>query len=199
MDKSDENLIEEYLKGRQSAFEELTQRHLKSVYSFALRFVGSEADAEDVAQETFLKAWKNLKKYRKESSKFKTWTLRIARNTAIDFLRKKKHVPISRFDTEGGNVLAETVPDPGALAEELMIKLDDTNILTRALSQLSAEHREILLLHYMSGLTFEDIGDALDEPANTVKSRHRRALMVLRKLLKPRASSAGTKKPSRDV
>src|ERR1700761_954795 len=111
--RSDEELIAAYLSGEEAAFGELTQRHLRQVYSFALRLVGDSAAAEDISQETFLKAWKSLQKYDESSSKFKTWLLRIARNTAIDYLRKKKHVPLSYFENNtGGNVLAETVADP---------------------------------------------------------------------------------------
>src|ERR1700744_165295 len=112
MDRSDEELITAYLSGEEAAFGELTQRHLRGVYSFALRLVGDAAAADDISQETFLKAWKSLKKYNEKSRKFKTGWLRIAGNTAIDYLRKKKHVPLSHFENEaGGNVLAETVAD----------------------------------------------------------------------------------------
>src|ERR1700674_1494616 len=88
MDKTDEELVAYYLRGdEKAAFSDLVERHLKGVYSFALRFVGSKEEAEDIAQETFFKAWKNLKKYQQQTSKFKTWLLHIARNSAIDFLR----------------------------------------------------------------------------------------------------------------
>src|SRR6266576_2291365 len=92
---SDEELIADYLRGDEAAFGVSTGRHLSGVYSFALRLVGDSAAAEDIAQETFVKAWRSLKKYDSKTSRFKTWVLRIARNTAIDFLRKKKNIPIS--------------------------------------------------------------------------------------------------------
>ena len=99
------------LTGDESAFAELTKRHLSGVYSFVVRYVGNAEEAEDITQDTFLKAWKSLKKYDPSSSKFKTWLFRIARNTSIDFLRKKKHVPFSQFETEGGvNVLNRNCP-----------------------------------------------------------------------------------------
>lgn len=186
MERTDEELIADYLSGEEAAFGELTNRHLRGVYSFALRLVGDAAAAEDISQETFLKAWKSLKKYNQASSKFKTWLLRIARNTAIDYLRKKKHIPLSAFENEaGGNVLAETVADTGELAPTMLERLDDARELHEVLAQLSPKHREILLLYYSNDLTFEEIAQMLGEPANTVKSRHRRALVALRTLIAP--------------
>ncbi|MDE1924633.1 MAG: RNA polymerase sigma factor [Patescibacteria group bacterium] len=190
MDKTDEELVADYLGGEENAFGELAKRHLPSAYSFALRFVGSREEAEDIAQETFLKAWKNLKQYRKEASKFKTWLLRITRNTAIDFLRKKKNIAFSGFENESGeNVLAETVADQSPLPEELFAKAGDSQEVNQALLQLSPRHRELLLLYYTNDLTFQEIGEVLGESQNTTKSRHRRALQALRKILEQRGHS----------
>lgn len=184
MDSTDEELIAHYLTGEESAFAELTRRHLAGVYSFVLRFVGNSEEAEDITQESFLKAWKSLKKYDPSSSKFKTWLFRIARNSAIDFLRKKKHVPFSYFETpEGSNVLTETVASDDELPDALMMRLEDAKELHATLERLPAKAREILLLYYTNEFTFEEIGEMLGEPTNTVKSRHRRALQALRKIL----------------
>lgn len=189
MDQTDEELVASYVAGNEGAFAELVERHLKTVYSFVVRFVGSKEEAEDISQETFLKAWKNIRKYESKTSKFKTWILRIARNTAIDHLRKKKHIPFSQFSakTESGDdgaaLFAETVPDTSPLPSELFATIENSEILAGALEQLSPEYREVLLLHYQSGLTFLEIGEALGEPQNTVKSRHHRALKTLRKVL----------------
>ncbi len=184
MERSDEELLAAYVRGDEHAFTQLVERHLKTVYSFVVRCVGDEQDAEDIVQETFLKAWKNAKTYREEASKFKTWVLRIARNAAIDHLRKRKHVPFSAFDTdEGVNMLAETVPDTEALPDEQFAKAQDVELLNRALLTLPPEAREILLLHYTNGLTFLEIGEMLQQPQNTVKSRHHRAVLSLRKAL----------------
>src|SRR3974390_42366 len=126
MDRTDEELIAGYVQGDEEAFTLLVQRHLKTVYSFVVRFVGDEQEAEDIVQETFLKAWKSARHYRAEASRFKTWILRIARNTAIDYLRKKKHIVFSAFENEHGqNILAETVPDHGELPDERFAKGQD--------------------------------------------------------------------------
>ncbi len=181
MDRTDEDLLAAFIRGDEEAFSILVERHLRTVYSFVMRFVGDSHDAEDIVQDTFLKAWKSAAQYRVEASKFKTWVLRIARNTAIDFLRKRKHIPFSEFDTDTGqNVLLETIEDTTELADELFARAEDSEVLTQALKVLSHSAREILILHYTNGLTFLEIGEILGEPQNTVKSRHHRAILTLR-------------------
>ena len=198
MDPSDEELIVAFIDGDDAAYATLVERHLKAVYSFVMRFVGDAHDAEDITQDTFLKAWKSAKQYREEASKFKTWILRIARNTAIDHLRKRKNVPFSQFDTdEGVNLLAETVADPEALPDELFASVQDAEVVRKAVDRLAPEAREILLLHYTNGLTFLEIGETLGEPQNTVKSRHHRAILNLRKMLT--AGDEGTRASRKDV
>jgi len=83
MDETDQQLIESYFDGDEAALAVLVNRYLKPVYNFAFRLTGNQADAEDVSQETFLKAWKNIKKFRADEN-FKAWILKIARNTAYD-------------------------------------------------------------------------------------------------------------------
>ena len=98
-------------------------------------------------------------------------------------------MPFSQFETEEGvNVLTETVPDTEELPDALLIKLEDAKELRKTLEKLPPKAREVLLLYYTNDLTFEDIGEMLGEPTNTVKSRHRRALQSLRKILQGPAS-----------
>ncbi|HWB33794.1 MAG TPA: sigma-70 family RNA polymerase sigma factor [Candidatus Paceibacterota bacterium] len=183
MGRSDEELIAAYLAGEEGAFALVVERHLKSVYSFARRFANREEDAEDIVQDTFLKAWKSVNRYDPESSKFKTWLMRIARNTTIDHMRKKKSLPMSYFDTDDGNVVLEGLEDAAPLPDEAFLRTQSDENVRRAVEELKPAQREVVLLHYMSGLTFEEIGQALDKPPNTVKSIHRRALIALRTLL----------------
>jgi len=190
MDLSDEELIDAYLGGDEDAFPLLLQRHLADVYNFARRLGGGE-DADDVTQEVFLKVWKNLKLYRRANAKFRTWLFSIARNTTIDFLRKKKHIAFSEFDTpEGGNPLTETLADETPEPDELFAQAESAQQLERALQALSPRAREVLLLRYREDLTFDEIGAVLKEPLNTVKSRHRRALAALRDILKKNQNGA---------
>jgi RNA polymerase sigma-70 factor (ECF subfamily) len=192
---TDEELVAIYLAhGDEAAFAELVKRHLSGVYTFALRLVGSEPAAEDISQEVFLKAWKSIKRYDSTVSKFKTWLLRIARNTSIDYLRKRKHIPFSEASRHAEEedaadaLFAERIVDTAPLPDELFAQIENAESVTRAVEQLSPRQREVLTLHYTNHLTFEEIGRLLKEPTNTVKSRHHRALAALRQLLAPNSN-----------
>lgn len=181
---SDEDLIAASLRGEDRAFEELVERYLRPVYSFALRFTGNEADAEDIAQESFLKVWKNLRNYSPQSARFKTWLMHIVRNTAIDHLRKKTHVPFSAFeDQDGDNSLTDTLADDAPLPDEIAAHAEDVASLGSALQELSLPHREILLLYSGNDFSFQEIGLILGVSPHTIKSRYRRALAALRTAL----------------
>lgn len=182
-EKTDAELIEEYTNGDESALPILISRYLKPIYNFVFRMVG-ESEADDVTQEVFIKLWKNIKKYDSRQS-FKTWAYRIARNTAIDRLRKKKEFVFSDFDIyeNDGNILSDNLADTAPLPEELLIKTENKLFLDNLLSQISPNYREVLLLHYEEDMTFDEMGKVLGKPLNTVKSQHRRALTKLRELL----------------
>ena len=91
---------------------------------------------------------------------------------------------VSDFDTEDGhNYLMETIPDPETIPEKLIIRAEEKNMVEGALQSLTIDEREILTLHYQEEMTFEKIGEILKKPLNTVKSKHRRALLKLRSFL----------------
>jgi RNA polymerase sigma-70 factor (ECF subfamily) len=180
---SDEKLIREYFNGNKEMLEVLVKRYLKPVYSFVRYLVRDEAVAEDVTQEVFVRAWKNLKKFDKKKN-FKTWIFSIAKNASIDFLRKKKAVPFSAFDNDdGGNTIAETLADSAPLPDEIAERADTANLLKMAMEKLSENYRTVLYLRYYSQLTFQKISESLGVPMNTIKSRHRRALAVLKEII----------------
>jgi RNA polymerase sigma-70 factor, ECF subfamily len=182
---SDDALIAEHLLGDENAFSLIVKQNLKTVYNFTRRLAGNDADAEDAAQETFVKAWKNLKKYRKGEN-FRAWLLRIARNTSIDLLRKKRDVSFSSFEDAGESPFAETIADSGPLLTDIAEKKDDVRHLGEILEKLRPMYREILVLHYQEHLTFREIGDVLEKSTDTVKSQHRRAIQALRSLYAPK-------------
>jgi len=149
------------------SFEVLVKKYLKPIYSFVYRYVGNSQDAEDITQETFVKVWKNLKKFNPQKS-FKTWIFSIAKNSAIDFLRKKKTIPFS-------DEIIDTFADPAPFIPELS--------LSTILEKIPSEYRMILFLHYNDHFTFREIAEVLEESINTIKSRHRRGLIMLKKIL----------------
>jgi RNA polymerase sigma factor (sigma-70 family) len=189
MDSADNKLISDFFNGDAKSLELLVNKYLSLVYNFTYRYVGSAADAEDIVQEVFVKVWRHLKKFDQQKN-FKTWLLSIAKNTAIDFLRKKKDTPFSFFDQEdGNNYLEENLVDPEALPDELFDNKNLSEQLSSAIDELATNYRAILLLYYNYQFTLQEIADSLDEPINTIKSRHRRAIIQLKKLLLPEENS----------
>ncbi len=186
MEKSDQQLVADYLDKGEGTLTEIINRYLKPVYSFAYRLTGNAQDAEDISQEAFLKMWKNLKKYKPEES-FKTWLFTIARNTAFDLLRKKKSFVFSDLSTEDEDtVFEESLESPEPSPEEIFSKLENEESLNNMLNQLPHRYKEVVLLHDLNELTFDEIGKILGKPLNTVKSWHRRALLELKKLAAPK-------------
>ena len=186
----DSQLIADYLSGDEKSLELLIQSYLKPIYSFVYRHVGDAQDTEDITQQVFVKVWRNLKKFDQQKN-FKPWIFAIAKNTSIDFLKRsrsasggKKEIPFSKFvNTAGVGILAETLTDPAALPDKLLEWKDITQMLYSAMENLSVPYRMVLFLRYNDHFTFREIAEALEEPLHTVKSRHRRALIKLKKLL----------------
>ena len=182
---SDEGLAERSLVGDDAALAELLERYTSPVYNYARRLCGNDEEAQDIAQDALVKVWANLGKFQSGQALFKTWLWRIVRNTTFDALRKHAHAhaAFSAFDTEEGNVLVDTLVDDAPMQDEMYAQAEDAAMLEKALQQLAPPARDVLLLRYKEHLTFEEIGETLKEPLTTVKSRHRRALESLRKIL----------------
>lgn len=180
---SDEQLVKQYLSGDEGALRVLFERYVSRIYNFIYRYTGGKVDADDIAQEAFVRAWKNLKRFDEKKS-FRTWIFAIAKNAALDSLKKKKAVLFSDFEGEDEtNVFEETISDPLPLPDEIFDRADIARFVSSSLEELSPRYRIVLILHYTEDFTFQEIADSLGEPLNTVKSRHRRALLILRKIL----------------
>lgn len=183
MNRLDEQLITDYLAGDEQSLELLVKQYLKPIYSFVSRYVGNGQEAEDITQEVFVRVWRNLKKFDQNKS-FKTWIFSIAKNASLDSLKKKKAIPFSEFDTEeGGNRITDTLADPSPLPLELLEKAGMAKILNAAMEKLSPQYRMVLFLRYNDHFNFREIAESLSEPLHTITSRHRRALIQLKKIL----------------
>lgn len=179
---TDKQLIHNYFAGNEKSLEILIKHYLKFIHNFAYRYTGNSQDAEDIAQEVFIKVWKNLKKFDK-NKKFKTWIFSIAKNACIDCLKKKKAMPFSKFANEQGeNLFAETLMDPAPLPNEIFEQASIAEMLNTAMHQLAPKYRMVLFLRYNDHFKFREIAETLSEPLNTIKSRHRRALIFTKKI-----------------
>ncbi len=172
-EENDEQLIINYLKGDEKSLEVLIRRYLKPIYSFVYRYIGGSYEAEDITQEVFVRVWRNIKKFDKQKS-FKTWIFSIAKNASIDFLKKKKSIPFSEFENgEGRNTFIETFASPVHFPSEFSLNF--------VLEKLSPKYRMVLFLRYNDHFTFREIAETLGESINTIKSRHRRGIALLKR------------------
>jgi len=134
MNITDQELIANYLNGDEKALEILVKRYLKPLYNFAYKYTNSAHDAEDATQESFVKVWKNIGKYDRAKS-FKTWIFTIAKNTALDLLKKKRPLVFSDFENNAGeNMLMETLRDLSPLQDELSKNKSFSQMLWRTIA-----------------------------------------------------------------
>lgn len=181
MERTDEQLVADYIAGEETALDLLIKRYLKPVYGFAFHYVGDDEVAADIAQDVFLKTWKNIKRF-DQKRKFKTWIFEIAKNTALDHLKKKKAVTFSKLSPDLGEgiqfeeTLTEDLPLPDEILEEKMTR----ERLEAAIALLPPDYRAVLVLRYHDQLNFQEVAEVLGKPLNTIKSQYRRALVQLR-------------------
>jgi RNA polymerase sigma-70 factor (ECF subfamily) len=179
---SDVALVSRAIEGEENAFAELVDRHLQAVYAFSMRYVRDTADADDVAQETFVRAWKNFETF-DTSRNLKTWLFTIAKHAALDMLKKKKPVAFSRImetESELESFLAPYIASgeiPENIVDQKILKGD----MGEALAKLPAAYRAVLAMRYEENLKFREIASSLGTSIDTIKSRHRRGLALLRK------------------
>lgn len=179
---SDAKLVAAYINGDHAAFDGLVKRHLDAVYSFVGRFLQEQQDAQDVTQETFVKAWRHLKKYDTKRN-FKTWLFVIAKNTCLDFLKKRRTIPFSHFeDSTGHNLLTEKLAAAGVSIQQLIDNKSMANAVSQATLKLSPRYQTVLNLHYAQQFSFREISQKTGDPLNTVKSWHQRAIIELKKI-----------------
>jgi RNA polymerase sigma-70 factor (ECF subfamily) len=177
MGRTDEELVEACQAGESSAFDLLMARWEDKIRGAAYRFLGSEDEARDVAQETFLKAYRALPGFKQEA-RFSSWLYQIAVNLSRDRLRRRKgraHLSLEALE-EAGAVVAARAPE----GLDLVLQLDLRRAVRRAIGALSEEQREVVILKEYQGLTFLEIAQTLGLPISTVKTRLYRGLGQLR-------------------
>ena len=167
----DNEIISRVLKGEQNAYAELVKRYQAYVFTLVLRMLKTREDAEEVAQDVFIKAYRSLADFRGES-KFSTWLYTIANTTSITFLRKKK-LDVHSLDNEKVFEVADS-KDSG-LRANLVEQKSRVNMVNEAIAMLSPDDAEIITLFYKAEQNLEEISRILRLETNTVKVRLHRA------------------------
>jgi RNA polymerase sigma-70 factor (ECF subfamily) len=178
----DAELMSRMTRGETQALRELYARHGRLVYGLALRIVGDQEAAEEICQDVFLRAWEKADTYRLEKAQVRTWLARIARNRAIDLLRRRGSREARARDAweemKNASLEASAGPNPPLEVEDLRARISG------AMLSLPREQRAALSLAFFQGQTHRQIAEITGEPLGTVKSRIRSAMLKLRELLK---------------
>ncbi len=185
MQEPDEHLISSALAGNQAAYKELLNRHKRAIFQIILKIVRDRDEAEDLVQETFMRAFHSLASYRSEF-RFSTWLYKIAANCAIDYLRKKKIEALSLdkpVDTDDGTVGID-LPDASFNPEEKLWEKQRQISINEAIDSLPDKYREVILYRHRDDQSYEEIAQILKLPVGTVKARIFRARELLKKKLK---------------
>lgn len=179
----DDELIRDFLQGNEQAFEDLVSRYEKKVFSLCYHYAGTQEDALDLAQETFIRIYRFLPQFRFDAA-FSTWVYRLTVNTCLDFLRKQKQNRAFSLDAplqvEDGEISREVADDPQYSPTAELEKKELRAEIRAALWRLPAEQRTPILLKEFQEMSYEDIARTLKVPVGTVRSRISRGRLKLK-------------------
>lgn len=180
-------LVEKVIAGDSDAFGKLVEKYSSFVYRTVFYDIKKHEDAEDLAQEVFIKAYKALLGFRRDSE-FSTWLYRICKNTVYDYIRKnsrEKSIPISELSSGDENDREYEIADDSGKydPERTFLKNETSEIVNEAISSLSEEHRSIIVMRDIEGYSYSEIAEILSLEEGTVKSRISRARGALKKKL----------------
>lgn len=182
----DAELIQEALDGSQEAHRQLVLRYQRPVWGLLQRMVRDRMLAEDLAQEVFVKAFRALGTF-DQSRKFSSWLFKIAHNVAIDHLRRKQLDTVALETPDGEPDLLAVVPDRDAESPDSALQRQDlAKDLEASLERLRPEYREVVLLRFHEGLSYEEIAAVTDLPLGTVKTHLFRARKAMARFLTAR-------------
>lgn len=179
MNEQEQIWLEQALGGDQAAFGRLVEAYLRPVYNLTYRMLGDPHEAEDAAQETFLRAYARLKQY-DPSHKFSTWLFSIANHHCIDRLRKRR----ARFVSIDDNPVLQNLESDGVRPESSALMMERSAEIQRLLNEMEPEYRTPLILRYWEEYSYEEIADAMEISVSAVKSRLFRARKQMADLYK---------------
>lgn len=187
MTSTDEELVARSISGDADSFNQLVLRWERPIYALAYRTIGREEEARDVCQETFLRAYRALPRFRGQA-KFSSWLYRIALNLCRDWIRRERRAPMLQPPEDVDLMDLAVSTEPSESIEDLVARRDLTRLVEQAMEQLPEEQRTAIVLKEYHGLTFQEIADVVGCPLSTVKTRLYQGLTVLRREL---AKTAG--------
>ena len=176
--------IKQVLKGDQNAYADIVNLYQHKLYQICYRMLGNKQEAEDIAQEAFVRAYINLHSY-DQKRKFSTWLYRIATNLCIDRIRKKKpdyYLDAQVPGTDGLDMYSQIAADE-KLPEETVEQMELQDRIQYEISRLPDKYRSVIVLKYIEELSLQEISEILDMPLGTVKTRIHRGREALRKQL----------------
>ena len=183
MPSTDEELVARSMGGDLDSFNQLVLRWERPIYALAYRVIGREEDARDVAQETFLRAFRALSGF-KGQAKFSSWLYRITLNLCRDWIRRERRAPLGQVpDGLDPMELANEQPSPMESLDDTVARREMTSAVARAMAALPEEQRTAIILKEYHGMTFQEIADLQGCPLSTVKTRLYQGLSVLRRHL----------------
>ena len=186
---SDYELIQRFIKGEQSCFEEIIHRHKNKVFAYIGLYIRDQSLAEDIFQDTFLKVIQSVKagKYY-DNGKFLSWVMRIAHNLIIDHFRRLKQMnTMSNDDYESDLFNSRKLAD--ANIEENIVRSQIRKDVRKLIGQLPDDQKEVVILRHYAGLSFKEIADLTDVSINTALGRMRYALINMRKIMQEKKMS----------
>jgi RNA polymerase sigma factor (sigma-70 family) len=177
---SDSELVSLYVRGNEKAFEKLVQRHKSRIYTTIYLIVKDQYVAEDLLQDTFIKAVDTIKSGRyNDEGKFLPWIIRIAHNLAIDYFRRDKRYPNVVF--EDGSSVFNTLDFSEDSVESIQIRQETHEQLREMIQRLPDVQKQVLIMRHYEDMSFQEIADATGVSINTALGRMRYALINLRK------------------
>ncbi len=179
------NRIKQVKKGDQNAFAEIVDIYKDKIYQLCYRMLGNSHEAEDIAQEAFIRAYVNINSYDMDK-KFSTWLYRIATNLTIDRIRKKKpdyYLDAEVTGTEGLTMYSQVAADV-ALPEDQVETMELQEMIQKEILKLPDKYRSVIVLKYIDELSLIEISEILNLPIGTVKTRIHRGREALRKQLR---------------
>jgi RNA polymerase sigma-70 factor, ECF subfamily len=177
--------IKQVIKGDQDAFAEIVEIYSNSIYQLGYRMLGNRHEAEDIAQEAFIRAYVNIKSFNQDL-KFSTWLFRIATNLCIDRIRKKKpdyYLDAEVSGTDGLTMYSQLASD-SPLPEKELESLELQESVQKEILKLPEKYRSVIVLKYIEELSLNEISEILDLPLGTVKTRIHRGREALRQQLR---------------